>query len=537
MARIAVDLTPLRPGGENGGVKVLALELLRAFGKSEVPHDFLLLAAPWNQDELAEFEGRNMKLLRMLAERPSPASRHPRGRLVQKLIRLMRRVRRSVPPVAPFASFPLRSRKVDLLFCPFTAPTFREPGIPVVSVVHDLQHRAYPAFFTEEEVAERDAFLADVRDKADRIVAVSENVRRSVVEGLGADSDRTQVIPNAIHFRLGKAGLATAAARRQTLGLRAPFFFYPANFWPHKNHRMLLTAFGMLRSRLGEETPDLVFTGAPSPEQDAVRLAAERMGLSDCVHFLGYLSDSEFDAVWRGCLALVFPSLYEGFGIPLLEAMALGKPVLASNVTSLPEVGGDAALYFDPRLPSEMADAMERIVRHSTLAERLAKAGRIRVSRFSPNEMTGKYLSLFEEVLARPSPIREGVAGVFPDGWTGSEIHIGLRADRLGYRLTLELEAPESAPHSHFNIQIRNDDGKSRRHRLGRGRRTRIHQEISQTNSCIAISVSPVFRPVDWEMGADTRALGVRVLKCQLTSPDGRAVALPIGESCDPPSA
>lgn len=538
MARIAVDLAPLRPGGENGGVKVLTLELLRAFGKADVPHDFLLLTAPWNHDELAEFEGPTMKRLRVLEEDASspPSARRSRGRFARKLVRLVRRIRRAVPAPS-FGSFPLRSRNVALLFCPFTAPTFREPGIPVVSVIHDLQHRDYPGFFTPEEVAERDSFLADVRAKAARIVAVSESVRQSVVAGLGVDPERTRVIPNAIHFRLGKTDPATAAARREALGLRTHFYFYPANFWPHKNHRTLLTAYGMLRFRLGDETPDLVFTGAPCPEQDAVRFAADRMGLADRVRFLGYLSEAEFDAVWRGCLALVFPSLYEGFGIPLLEAMALGKPVLASGVTSLPEVGGDAALYFDPRLPTEMADAMERIVRDPALADRLAERGRSRVASFSPDEMTRRYLDLFDEVLARPEPIRDGVSGVFSDGWTGGEVLVSLCPGRSGHRLEMELEAPPTVPHPQFEILVRGNVGELRRDRLRRGERLGIRPEISKTTSWIAVSVSPVFRPADWDMGPDTRFLGVRLLECRLTAPDGRSVDLPMGGLCSPPSA
>jgi glycosyltransferase involved in cell wall biosynthesis len=530
MARIAVDLTPLRPGGENGGVKVLARELLRAFGKAGVPHDFLLLTAPWNHDELAEFEGPTMKRLRVLEEASLPSARRPPGRFARTLARLARRIRRALPAPS-FGSFPLRSRNVALLFCPFTAPTFREPGIPVVSVIHDLQHRDYPAFFTPEEVAERDSFLADVRARAARIVAVSESVRRSVVAGLDVDPKRTRVIPNAIHFRLGKSDPAAAAVCRERMGLRTPFFFYPANFWPHKNHRMLLTAYGMLRARLGDETPEMVFTGAPCPEQDAIRFAAERMGLADRVHFLGYLSEAEFDAVWRGCFALVFPSLYEGFGIPLLEAMALGKPVLASGVTSLPEVGGDAALYFDPRLPTEMAGVMTRIVRDPALAGRLAERGRARLARFSPDEMTRRYLDLFAEVLNCPEPVREGVEGLFSDGWAGGEIHVALRRGRTGHRLAFELEAPESAPHPYFDIQVRSNDGEARQDRLRRGDRVGIHLEITNTTSWIALSVSPVFRPVDWDMGPDTRSLGVRVLKCRLTAPDGRSVALPMGDS------
>jgi glycosyltransferase involved in cell wall biosynthesis len=117
---------------------------------------------------------------------------------------------------------------------------------------------------------------------------------------------------------------------------------------------MLLTAYGMYRSRHPAQPLDLVFTGALTGEQQKLRAHIERMGIDRHVHFLGYLSEDDLAAVWEGCSCLIFPSLFEGFGIPVLEAMNFDKPVLCSRASSLPEVAGDAALYFDPRKPEEI---------------------------------------------------------------------------------------------------------------------------------------------------------------------------------------
>ncbi len=153
------------------------------------------------------------------------------------------------------------------------------------------------------------------------------------------------------------------------------FLLYPANFWPHKNHRMLLTAFKMYRARNPGSELGLVCTGTPNADMECLRDAVARMELEGAVSFPGDVSDEVFTALIQACQALIFPSLYEGFGIPVLEAMARGKPVLCSRVTSLLEVAGDAAVYFDPRKPAEIVRAIEHIDSDAERAERLMHLG------------------------------------------------------------------------------------------------------------------------------------------------------------------
>ncbi len=507
----------------------MTLELLRAFRKAGVGHTFTLLTGSWCHEELAELDGPNMKRLQVIKERPFPTSSRMRfhGRAMRMVAHLARRIGRAVSR-SRFGSFPLRTRNVSLLFCPFTAPTFSEPGIPVVSVIHDLQHRAYPDFFSSEEIAERDCFMAQAGREATCIVCVSESVKNSVISELGILPERIRVFPNVIQSRLGKIEPEAASERRRKLGLKHSFFFYPANYWPHKNHRMLLVAYGMLRSRLGDMTPDLVFTGASCPAEEDLREAALRMGLEKEIHFLGHLPENDFDAVWQGCFALVFPSLYEGFGIPLLEAMALGKPVLASEVTSLPEVGGEAAFYFDPRLPEEMAAAMEKVVTESARSEEMVVKGRARARDFSSIEVGRLYLELFEEVLTRPKPVWDGVTGVYPDGWTGAEVLISLTPREAPFRLVILADVPESLPHFRVEIRAHHHNGDLQSQRSSRGRVVRLSMELSERISWIILSISPVFRPVEWDMGPDTRLLGVKLRECWLMESDGRRVDLPL---------
>jgi glycosyltransferase involved in cell wall biosynthesis len=289
-----------------------------------------------------------------------------------------------------------------VLFCPFTAPTYAEPGIPVVSIVCDLQHKDYPQFFNNDEIYAREAFIGEVQRKADAIICISESTRQSVISHLKAEHDKTFTIHICIHSRLG--GYDTSKVARHLRDLRIdgrPYMFYPANFWPHKNHHMLITAYGMYVSRYPKSQVDLVFTGALDEAQHKLRDNIRRMGLEERIHFLGYLPEDQLTAVWHGCSFLVFPSLYEGFGIPVLEAMQFGKPVLCSNVTSLPEVAGDAALYFDPRKPEEIVQCMEKIVGNRKLCADLIKRGYERLSYFQPEPMVRQYLQCIEDVMAR----------------------------------------------------------------------------------------------------------------------------------------
>jgi glycosyltransferase involved in cell wall biosynthesis len=181
----------------------------------------------------------------------------------------------------------------------------------------------------------------------------------------------------------------------------SPYLFYPANFWPHKNHHLLITAYGMYLSRNPGREMDLVFTGALDDARRDLQEKVRRMGLEQHVHFLGYLPDDQLTAVWKGCSFLIFPSLYEGFGIPVLEAMQFGKPVLCSNVTSLPEVAGDAALYFDPRKPAEIVHCLERIIGNGELSADLVNRGYERLSLFQSREMVTRYLHCIEKMISQ----------------------------------------------------------------------------------------------------------------------------------------
>jgi len=420
-ACIGVDLVPLLPGGGNGGAKLVSLELVRDLSRIASNWQFVLLTSERSHDELAVLESPNVRRLCVLQNGTSnsspPWSTRMRGRvygalrtilspaMMKRLENAFTRATRGV-----HRGTVLGKIGADLLFCPFTLPFCYDPSVPVVSIVHDLQYRYYPQFFSEEDRCRRESNFRETSRLANKLICVSEYVRKTVLENSDLEPDRAITILHQLFYRLKKQPVRDVDSILQRLGLGGnEFLLYPANFWAHKNHRMLLTAFAIYRARHPESNLRLVCTGALENEKKVLQEAVYRMGQKNWVILPGFLTEKEFTAIFTSCLALVFPSLYEGFGMPVLEAMALEKPVICSNVASLPEVAGDAAFYVDPRKPREIAKAIERIATDKDLRKRLIGRGRHRLAESGgPEKMAHEYLDVFLDVMRKPVCNRAG---------------------------------------------------------------------------------------------------------------------------------
>lgn len=368
---ILIDLTPLRPGGVNGGAKPLALALIDALARLAPACRFTLLTPPSTHDELASLDRANLARL-------CPTARPLSVRLQEKLTQ----------PLA-------RRLGATALFCPFTAPVFHAVGVPTASLVHDLQFLTFPEFFSHTERRVRSRAFRAACSRAAVLVCPSDYVRCSITAAAGDRVPPIEVIPHSIHQRFPPVDAAARASVRRDYGLGAdPFLLYPANFWPHKNHETLLRAFALLRRR-ADASPRLVLTGEPGERHQALASLAADLGLSGAVFFTGYLPLPRLAALFAECAALVFPSLYEGFGMPVLEAMHFGRPVLCSRLTALPEVAGGAALYFDPLSPAAIAGAMETVLFDDDQASRLAQSARESAAAAPPlDHMARRYLAL-----------------------------------------------------------------------------------------------------------------------------------------------
>jgi glycosyltransferase involved in cell wall biosynthesis len=269
---------------------------------------------------------------------------------------------------------PLRRRyeELDVVHYPLTMALPRL-GLPSVVTVHDLQHLDLPHLFSRaERVFRRRTHERSARE-ADDVIVPSQFVRRGVVERLGLVPERVHAIPHGIdHARFRPGG-----------GAREGFLLYPARPWPHKNHERLFAAFELLRRERPEL--ELVLTGG----------GHEGRPVPAGVTVKGLVPGEELAALYRRAACLVFPSLYEGFGQPPLEAMASGCPVAVSRAGSLPEACGDAAAYFDPEEPEDIASVVAAVLESP---ERLVAAGLERAASFTWAESARRHEAVYRSL-------------------------------------------------------------------------------------------------------------------------------------------
>jgi glycosyltransferase involved in cell wall biosynthesis len=237
-----------------------------------------------------------------------------------------------------------------------------------------------------------------VARRADRVIAVSRASADDVERHLRVPRERIDVVPNG-HGASPRAESTPAPELRQRFGLGdGPIVFNLAAKKRHKNQLRLIQAL----PAVGEVVADaqLVLAGAPTPYEEVLRAEAARLGLADAVALPGYLSDADLEGLYAAAAAFAFPSLNEGFGLPLLEAMARDVPVVTSNVSALPEVAGDAALLVDPESVEEIAQAVTRVLTDEDLRRRLVSAGRKRPQAFTWERCAQGTLDSWERAVA-----------------------------------------------------------------------------------------------------------------------------------------
>lgn len=335
--RIGIDLTPTLPGGVNGGAKPAAFGLVSLL--AEDPARTIVAYVRASYHEALPFENiQNVETVRVADSfldsiHPSLGSEHG--------------VSLSV------------AMGVDVLLAPYGDPNLKETGVPIVAVRYDVQHLDFPEFFTESELNHRAGADQRLAQQSDRVITSSEFSKQRMTALLGIPEDRIDVIPLAAPTLTPLTDPDEVDSRLQAMGIeKNGFFYYPANFWPHKNHRRLIEAFAQYRSNLGAGAVDLVLTGDVLDRGEEIRVQAAELGVAEFVHILGFVDKAMQDAIWTAAGALAFPSLYEGFGIPLQEALIRGKEIVASNAASIPEVAGDLGHYFDPEDIAGIAQAL-----------------------------------------------------------------------------------------------------------------------------------------------------------------------------------
>jgi glycosyltransferase involved in cell wall biosynthesis len=284
--------------------------------------------------------------------------------------------------------------RITVFLSPYYKGPVRAP-CPVVLTIHDLYFINYPGRHRPvyEAIVTRAARLYAARATA--IISDSEYSKRAIVDRLGVGAAKVSVIPVALGGEFKPASLTAAARARY--GLVSPYVLYVGNFNPHKNIPRLVRAFGLLPGPV-RSRHSLVLAGGYGDGRSELARLAESLGLTDRVVFAGRVDDADLPALYSEAAVYVTPSLEEGFGSTVLEAMACGAPVVSSNRAALPEVVGDAGLLFDAEQEREIASVLARVLSDTALAEDLRRRALARAGLYTPTQTTGRVLALLRDV-------------------------------------------------------------------------------------------------------------------------------------------
>jgi glycosyltransferase involved in cell wall biosynthesis len=402
--RVAIDARSRT--GSTGGVQQFTVGLLASLDRlPDGDEDYLALSYADDRAWLMPALGHRVRAL----DAPLP-------RLRQGLVGAARRLVVSYAPFLRRIRSKVASRRVDSSVPPSDG-TVERAGVDVMHLVRqsafltelpsiyhpwDLQHLHLPEFFTAEQLRRREVTYRAFCDRAERVVAASSWTKADLMQKMGIAEEKIVVIPvaNDVDHALPPSS-ADLLAARATFSLPERFLLYPAQTWPHKNHIRLLEAIAHLRDTRGVSV-NLVLTGYQNDHFPRVRAAVARLRLGGQVRFLGFVTPLQVRALYRLAVGLIFPSLFEGWGIPIVEAFQAGTPVASSNVTSLPSLVGDAALVFDPYDVESIASAADALWSDDAARRQLTERGLARVRVFDPEPIAATYRALYRLVAGRP---------------------------------------------------------------------------------------------------------------------------------------
>src|SRR5579863_500287 len=293
----------------------------------------------------------------------------------------------------------IRADCPDLIHVQYTAPLLAR--IPLVVTVHDVSFIEHPEYFTGIRRSQLRLTVGRTVKRASRILTVSEFSRDAILRAYDIRPEKVRVIPNAANPEFRVIGRERAQnAVRDRLAFDAPFLFSVGDLQPRKNQIGLIAAFSKLLTDCPQLKHHLVLTGKETWFTPKVREAARSCGFASRIHFTGFVSDGELLELYNACDCFVFPSFYEGFGLPILEAMACGRAVACSNTSAMPEVADGAGLLFNPHEIEEIARALADILLDAELRGRLERLGVQRAAGFTWKRSARATLDVYGEVVA-----------------------------------------------------------------------------------------------------------------------------------------
>ncbi len=384
--RIGIYTLFITPG-QIGGIETYLRHLLVNLGKVDPINDYFIFVGSHNAYLFSDIVYPNFKQV-VISLIPSPNSLGTR---------LLRRLK--LQP--SYITEQINRYQLDLLHYPGTTIDQLEIKTPCILTMHDIQQEYFPQFFSSPELQRRQATYRPSAEKARTIITGSEHTRQNIIEKYHLPSSKIKTIYYGVSDIFHLATTDEINQIRQKYNLPEEFIFFPANFWPHKNHARLFEALKLAWQKYGCSC-QLVLSGVWQEKTSLQDLIA-KMGVESAVSILGYLPYQDLPLIYSAATALVFPSLFEGFGLPVLEAMACDCPVICANSTSLPELVGEAAILIDPLDVAQLAEAIYNGCHSASLRRNLQEKGWQQVKKFSWQQSARQTVALY----ATPTPLSQ----------------------------------------------------------------------------------------------------------------------------------
>lgn len=374
--RIGINLLALLPN-QSGGIEFYARNLIAALEQIDRDNEYFLFTNLDNHDSFCPASTRFSRLRLSVHARPQWK------RIAYEQLRL------------PFLACSLR---LDVLHSPtYTWPVLAQ--VPGVVTICDMLYLHYPESIERTKLAFWQVFIPWSVRRCRRVLTISNHAGRDIVTGLGIPAEKVVVTPLAVDHSLVQGGLSLEEidTRLAKYGIQKPYLLYVGGVGRHKNAQILVRALAELRQHPPATGLRVVITGNDYGARREISAVAEGLGLQERVCLPGYIAREDLPAVYQGASVYVSPSLFEGFGLTALEAMAYGVPTIVSDRASLPEVAGDASLVVDPTDASAVANAVLRVMTDRATRNRLVDCGHKRVEHYSWRETARLTLKSYAE--------------------------------------------------------------------------------------------------------------------------------------------
>lgn len=372
MARIGIDAHAI--GERLTGNETYISNLIQSLLEIDSKHEFILF---FTKEDAAALWQRSDNRIQAVLARPA-----------QPLLR--------VPFVMPWLSW---KERIDLLHVQYAGPPFLTQ--PLVTTIHDISFEHYPQFFTKRELLQFRSTIPYTARRADKILTVSDYSKRDLVETYHLPEDKIVVTYNGVATSFKPLSIPeTGRQAAQKYGVTGPYLLAVGNLQPRKNLVRLIAAYTRLRNARPEIKHQLLVVGKEAWLYDPILDFARRSRWADDILFSGYVPSSDLPMLYCGAEAMVYPSIFEGFGLPPLEAMACGTPVIVSDRSALPEIVGDAGIKVNPFDIEAIAAAMAGLILEPDVARWYGLAGIKRAERFTWSNCATRTLEVYEEICA-----------------------------------------------------------------------------------------------------------------------------------------